>query len=81
VDSLTQQLESEIAQTQDRKLKVRAYVDNLNIEKKEIDGLRIKALEELEVQCLHISKLFYIFVVSMFIFFCTYAFLAVTIFV
>jgi hypothetical protein len=47
VDHLTQQLESEVIQTQERKLKVRAYVDGINSEKREIEGSKLKLIEEM----------------------------------
>ena len=56
-DQLTQQLEAEINQTQDRKAKVRAYVDNLNAEKREMELVRQGLSEELLVSGSKISTL------------------------
>ena len=56
-DQLTQQLEAEINLTQDRKAKVRAYVDNLNAEKREMEVVRQGLSEELLVSGSKISTL------------------------
>ena len=49
VDHLSQQLEAELQQTQERKLKVRAYVDNINTEKREIEQSKQGMTDQLEV--------------------------------
>ena len=46
-DNLTQQLEAEVSQTQERKQKVRAYVDNLNVEKREMEVTKQGLLDQL----------------------------------
>ena len=46
-DNLTQQLEAEVSQTQERKQKVRAYVDNLNVEKREMEVMKQGLLDQL----------------------------------
>lgn len=48
VDQLTQQLEAELQQTQERKLKVRAYVDNINTEKRDIESSKQAMADQLE---------------------------------
>lgn len=49
VDHLSQQLEAELQQTQERKLKVRAYVDNINTEKRDIEQSKQGMADQLEV--------------------------------
>lgn len=56
-DLLTQQLEAEVQQTQERKLKVRAYVDNLNVEKKEMETVKQGIVEQLSAAGARISAL------------------------
>jgi chromosome segregation ATPase len=56
-DLLTQQLEAEVQQTQERKLKVRAYVDNLNLEKKEMETVKQGLVEQLGAAGARISAL------------------------
>jgi chromosome segregation ATPase len=56
-DLLTQQLEAEVQQTQERKLKVRAYVDNLNLEKKEMETVKQGLVEQLGAALARISAL------------------------
>jgi chromosome segregation ATPase len=56
-DLLTQQLEAEVQQTQERKLKVRAYVDNLNVEKKEMENVKQGLVEQLGAAGARISAL------------------------
>ena len=57
VDHLSQQLEAELQQTQERKLKVRAYVDNINTEKREIEQSKQAMADQLEVARKMISTL------------------------
>lgn len=56
-DLLTQQLEAEVQQTQERKLKVRAYVDNLNVEKKEMETVKQGIVDQLSAAGARISAL------------------------
>lgn len=46
-DQLTQQLEAEVSQTQERKQKVRAYVDNLNVEKRDMEAVKQGLIDQL----------------------------------